>query len=80
MKAFRRTASASAHRQAEALRSHDPHGTGWHRWLLIFGGILAMLGLIGLIIGVVFTIPLAVGALLYAYEDLCNPPAATGQG
>ena len=35
MKAFRRTASASAHRQAEALRSHDPHGTGWHRWLLI---------------------------------------------
>jgi hypothetical protein len=54
----------------------------WFRvfFTMLLGGILAMLGLIGLIIGVVFTIPLAVGALLYAYEDLCNPPAATGQG
>ncbi len=52
----------------------------WFRvfFTMLLGGILAMLGLIGLIIGVVFTIPLAVGALLYAYEDLCNPPAATG--
>jgi uncharacterized membrane protein len=55
------------------------------QWFRVFitmlcGGILAMLGLIGLIIGVVFTIPLAVGALLYAYEDLCNPPPASGQG
>lgn len=51
----------------------------WFRvfFTMLFGGILAMLGLIGLIIGVVFTIPLAVGALLYAYEDLCNPPPAT---
>ncbi|MDP3295687.1 MAG: MotA/TolQ/ExbB proton channel family protein [Nevskia sp.] len=39
MKAFRLTASAGAHRQAEALRSNDPPGAGWHRWLLIFGGI-----------------------------------------
>ncbi len=37
MKAFRRTASASRHDGAEALRSNDPAGTGWHRWLLIFG-------------------------------------------
>jgi len=44
---------------------------------MICGGILAMLGLIGLIIGVFFTLPLAVGALLYAYEDLCNPPATS---
>lgn len=53
----------------------------WFRvfFTMLFGGILAMLGLIGLIIGVVFTIPLAIGALLYAYEDLCNPPAATDQ-
>ena len=53
----------------------------WFRvfFTMLLGGILAMLGLIGLIIGVIFTIPLAVGALLYAYEDLCNPPAA-GQG
>ena len=51
----------------------------WFRvfFTMILGGILAMLGLIGLIIGVVFTIPLAIGALLYAYEDLCNPPAAS---
>ncbi|HEY0864051.1 MAG TPA: hypothetical protein VGD97_08105 [Lacunisphaera sp.] len=51
----------------------------WFRvfFTMLFGGILAMLGLIGLIIGVVFTIPLAVGALLYAYEDLCNPSPAT---
>lgn len=51
----------------------------WFRvfFTMLLGGILAMLGLIGLIIGVVFTIPLAVGALLYAYEDLCHPPAAS---
>jgi len=50
----------------------------WFRvfFTILLGGILAMLGLIGLIVGVIFTIPLAVGALLYAYEDLCNPPAA----
>lgn len=50
----------------------------WFRvfFTVLLGGILAMLGLIGLIIGVIFTIPLAVGALLYAYEDLCHPPAA----
>jgi hypothetical protein len=54
----------------------------WFRvfFTILLGGILAMLGLIGLIIGVVFTLPLAIGALLYAYEDLCNPPAATGPG
>lgn len=40
MKAFRRTASASAARQAEALRSDDPTGASWHRWLLVFGGIV----------------------------------------
>jgi hypothetical protein len=50
----------------------------WFRvfFTMLLGGILAMLGLIGLIIGVIFTLPLAIGALLYAYEDLCNPPAA----
>jgi hypothetical protein len=44
-------------------------------FLMICAGFLAMLGLIGLGIGVVFTIPLAFGALLYAYEDLCRPVA-----
>lgn len=50
----------------------------WFRvfFTLLLGGILAMLGLIGLIVGIFFTIPLAIGALLYAYEDLFNPPAA----
>ncbi len=41
---------------------------------LFFGAILAMLGLIGLIIGVFFTIPLMIGATLCAYEDLFNQP------
>lgn len=51
----------------------------WFRvfFTVLLGGILAMLGLIGLIIGVFFTIPLMFGALLYAYEDLFNPPAAS---
>ena len=50
----------------------------WFRvfFTLLLGGILAMLGLIGLVVGVFFTIPLMFGALLYAYEDLFNPPAA----
>lgn len=44
-------------------------------FLVICAGILGMLGLIGLGIGVIFTLPLAFGAILYAYEDLCRPPA-----
>jgi hypothetical protein len=43
-------------------------------FLMICAGILAMLGLIGLVVCVLLTIPLAFGALLYAYEDLCQPP------
>lgn len=37
MKAFRLTASANPRNRVEALRSNDPAGIGWHRWLLIFG-------------------------------------------
>ena len=44
--------------------------------LMICAGILALLGLLGLIIGFIFTLPLALGSILYAYEDLCGPPAA----
>jgi len=40
MKAFRRTASANAPDRAEALRSNDPTGATWHRWLLVFGGVV----------------------------------------
>lgn len=44
---------------------------------LFFGVILGMLGLIGLIIGIVFTIPLAIGAMVCAYEETCNSPSVT---
>ncbi len=43
--------------------------------LVILGAIIAILGAIGLIIGVFITIPIMIGAMTYAYEDLCNPPA-----
>jgi hypothetical protein len=43
---------------------------------VLLGAILAALGLIGLVIGVLFTLPLAFGAVVCAYEDLCNPPPA----
>lgn len=42
---------------------------------VLLGAILAMLGVIGLFVGVLFTLPLVFGAVLYAYEGLCNPPA-----
>lgn len=49
----------------------------WFRvfFVLLLGGILAFLGLFGLIIGFVFTLPLAIGAIICAYEALFNPPA-----
>lgn len=43
--------------------------------LMILGGIIAILGILGLIIGVFITMPILIGAIAYAYEDLCNPPA-----
>lgn len=52
-----------------------------HQWFRVFfvmllGGFLTMLGLVGLLIGILFTLPLMIGAMVYAYEGLCNPPAA----
>jgi hypothetical protein len=49
------------------------------QWFRVFGLVLlatlvALLGLIALIVGVVFTMPLLFGSLCYAYDDLCNPP------
>jgi hypothetical protein len=44
-------------------------------FLMICAGLLVALGLIGLGIGVIFTIPLGFGTLLYAYEDLCTTSA-----
>jgi uncharacterized membrane protein len=51
-------------------------GRQWFRvfFAMLFGGILSMLGMIGLIIGVVFTLPLAFGTIVCAYEEICNPP------
>lgn len=50
----------------------------WFRvfFVLFLSSILAFLGIIGLFIGIFFTLPLFFGAVMYAYEDLCNPPAA----
>jgi len=42
--------------------------------LLLLGTLLCLLGLVGLIIGIFITIPIYVGGIVYAYEELCNPP------
>jgi hypothetical protein len=49
----------------------------WFRvfFVLFLGGILTLLGFFGLFIGILFTLPLGFGAMLYAYEELFNPPA-----
>ena len=48
----------------------------WFRvfFVMLLGGFLTLIGLIGLFIGIFFTLPLMIGALVYAYEDMCNPP------
>lgn len=43
--------------------------------LMIVAGFLACLGIIGLFIGIFITLPILFGAIVYAYEDLVNPPA-----
>lgn len=69
----------------KGLGPWDAIVTSWRvttrNWFAVFftillGGILAMLGLIGLIVGVFLTVPLAFGAILYAYESLFNTPQA----
>jgi len=42
--------------------------------LALLGIVLALLGAVALVIGMFVTIPIYIGALIYAYEDLCNPP------
>ena len=48
----------------------------WWRMLglLILGSIIAVLGVLGLFIGLFITVPIFIGAQVYAYESLCNPP------
>jgi hypothetical protein len=48
------------------------------QWWRIFGLILLgipffILGLAALGVGIFVAVPLMIGALAYAYEDLCNP-------
>jgi hypothetical protein len=55
------------------------------QWFRVFcvallGGILALLGIVGFFVGIFLTLPLAFGAILYAYEDLCNPPLHSAAG
>lgn len=45
-------------------------------FVALFGGILACLGLIALIIGVFITLPIFFSALMHAYESLFNPGRA----
>ncbi len=42
--------------------------------LVIVAGFLACLGVIGLLVGIFVTLPILFGAIVYAYEDLINPP------
>jgi hypothetical protein len=51
-------------------------GKQWFRvfCVALLGGIIAMLGIIGFFIGILFTLPLMFGAVVYAYEALCRPP------
>jgi hypothetical protein len=43
--------------------------------LMIVAGFFACLGIIGLFIGIFVTLPILFGAIVYAYEDLVNPPS-----
>lgn len=51
----------------------------WFRvfFVMFLAGILALLGLIGLFIGIVFTLPIVFSATVCAYESLCRPPPRT---
>jgi hypothetical protein len=42
--------------------------------LMIVAGFLAALGILGCVVGIIFTIPFVYSALVVAYETLCNPP------
>lgn len=51
------------------------------RWFSMLGlticaGLLVLLGLLGLFVGILFTLPLGMAATLYAYETMCRLPPA----
>lgn len=50
----------------------------WFRvfFVMFLGSLLSMIGVIGLFVGVFLTIPLGIGAMLYAYEEMFNPTSS----
>ena len=52
-----------------------------HWWavfgLMIVGGLLVLLGLLACLVGVLITLPLFLGAIMYAYEDIFGGPHQT---
>lgn len=69
----------------KGLTPWDAIVTSWRvvtrNWFAVFftlllGLIITMLGVIALFVGVLLTLPLMLGALLYAYESLFNTPQA----
>ena len=42
--------------------------------LVLLASVIALLGVVALVIGMFITVPIYIGALVYAYEDLCNSP------
>ena len=46
----------------------------WHVFgLMILIGLLNMVGVLACCVGVLFTIPIGIGALMYAYETIFSP-------
>jgi hypothetical protein len=52
-----------------------------HWWavfgLMLVGGLLAVLGLIACLVGILVTLPIFLGAIMYAYEDIFGGPYQT---
>src|SRR5436190_18031884 len=52
-----------------------------HWWecfgLLLLAGLVGLLGLLGCLVGIFFTMPIAVGAIVYAYLDIFQSQPAT---
>jgi hypothetical protein len=46
--------------------------------LMLLAGLISILGVLACIVGVFATLPIGVGAMVHAYETLCNPPPKAG--
>ena len=47
----------------------------WHVFgLMILLGLLNIVGLLACCVGALFTVPIGIGALMYAYETIFSPP------